>query len=259
LRGRANAPALRLTIVGCAPAYTSRRPGWVSSCYLVEAGDEALVMDMGQGSFAELCRYRAPQTLAAVLISHLHADHLVDLIPLRHYLRYGVADGAGSPRLHGPMALRSRVDALQAESDFLAPLHGDPLAPGQLTVGGFKVEAVHVTHIPDSFAFRVSRTEGGTGLVYSGDCGEADDLLPLLRAGDTLLCEAAFGDEDEPGGGGHLTARQAASVAARGGAGRLVLTHVLDPYAGDEVARSAARAYGGEIMIARPGLVLDVP
>jgi ribonuclease BN (tRNA processing enzyme) len=248
---------LRLTIVGCAPAFTTRRPGWVSSCYLVEAGDEALVMDMGQGSFAELSRYRAPETLAAVLVSHLHADHLVDLIPLRHYLRYGAEGSGDGVRLHGPGELRSRMDSFQDERDFLNPLRGESLTPGHLQVGGFDVEARHVTHIPDSFAFRVS-LGGGPGLVYSGDCGEADDLLPLLQAGDTLLCEAAFGEQDEPDGGSHLTARQAASAAARGQAGRLVLTHVLDPHADDPIMSAAADAFEGEILVARPGLRLPI-
>ena len=83
-----------------------------------------------------------------------------------------------------------------------------------------------MTHIPDSYAFRIS-TGDGPGLVYSGDCGVADDLLPLVRPGDVLLCEAAFGARpaDSPI---HLTSAAAASVAARTGASRLILTHMQD-------------------------------
>jgi ribonuclease BN (tRNA processing enzyme) len=253
---QAEQSGLKLTIVGCAPAYTARRPGWVSSCYLVESGDEALVMDMGQGSFAELSRYRRPESIAGVLISHLHADHLVDLIPLRHYLRYGAGDEGTAVRLHGPTDLHARMNAFQDEDDFLAPLRGDHLTPGRMTVGGFDVEARHVTHIPDSFGFRVSLGDR-PGLVYSGDCGAADDLLPLIREGDTLLCEAAFGD-DEASGGSHLTARQAAGAAARGKAARLVLTHVLDPHADDVISRAAAEAFDGEVVVAQPGLRLPI-
>jgi ribonuclease BN (tRNA processing enzyme) len=244
---------VKLTVVGCAPAWTSR-PGRASSCYLVEEGDAALVMDFGQGAFAELSQYRAPDTLGGLLVSHLHADHLIDLIPLRHYLRY---EAKSQVALHAPGELRPRMDAFQAERDFLAALPGAALRSGTLELPGFEVEARHVTHIPDSFAFRVTRG-AGPGLVYSGDCAVADDLLPLLHDGDTLLCEAAFGADDEPATGIHLTARQAANAARRGGAARLVLTHILDHHDRDRAGEVAAEVFGSEVLVARPGLQLEI-
>ena len=97
----------------------------------------------------------------------------------------------------------------------------------------------------------------GPALAYSGDCGVADDLLPLVRAGDTLLCEAGLGVGPDDGAP-HLTAQEAAGVAARAGASRLVLTHILverDPPA----ARAAAAAvFEGPVLLAEPGLQLDI-
>jgi ribonuclease BN (tRNA processing enzyme) len=246
---------MKLTVVGCAPAWTLRRPGWTSSCYLIEEGGQAIVLDLGQGSLSELARYRAPESAAAILISHLHADHLVDLVPLRHYLRFGL-DGK-SLKLHAPADLPARLDAFLDEKGFLAPLEASALSPGPLEVKGFEVEAGRVTHIPDSFAFRVAPPGGGAGIVYSGDCGKADDLLPLIRPGDTLLCEAAFGVDEDASGGAHLTALEAARVAAEGQAARLVLTHILDEHADDRIKSAAADRFDGEIRVARPGLTLD--
>lgn len=246
---------MKLTIVGCAPAWT-RRPGRASSCYLVEHEGTSIVLDMGQGAFSELARYRQPDEIDGVVISHLHADHLVDLIPLRHYLKYEAA--AGMRALHGPAGLRGRLDGLSGEEGFLDGLSGAALEPGTFAIGGLHIEARRVTHIPDSFAFRVSVPgSNGPGLVYSGDCGRADDLLPLVRAGDVLLCEAAFGDgEGVPGI--HLTSAEAAGVAGGTRAGTLVLTHVLDR-AGEDRAREAASAeYSGELRVAQPGLELTV-
>jgi ribonuclease BN (tRNA processing enzyme) len=249
---------MRLTVVGCAPAYT-RRAGRASSCYLVESGEHALVLDLGQGAFAELSRYRAPESIGGVLISHLHPDHLVDLIPLRHYLKYGVAPVGGTPRpaieVRGPAALGSRLDGLVGEAGFLAPMVAGVLAPGTFELAGFTVEAGHVTHIPDSYAFRITPAGGGPGLVYSGDCAVADDLLPLLRPADTLLCEAFFGAG--PAGPMHLTAAQAASAAQRGAAARLVLTHVMDG-AAEAATTQAAQAFAGPVMVAAPGVTLEL-
>ena len=115
-----------------------------------------------------------------------------------------------------------------------------------------------MTHIPDSFGFRISVAGGAhPGIVYSGDCGNADDLLPLIRPGDTLLSEAAFGD-GEGDGGNHLTARQAAAAARASQAGRLILTHILDRFAASRPAAAAALVYDQEIIVAEPGLRITV-
>lgn len=247
---------MKLTVVGCAAAWT-RRPGRASSCYLVEHEGVAIVLDLGQGSFAELSRYRQPETVSAIVISHLHADHLIDLIPLRHYLKYE-AGGKPSSALHGPRELRLRIDRLCGEGNFLDALPGEALEPGTFDAAGLAIEARRVTHIPDSFAFRISVPgASGPALVYSGDCGRAADLLPLVRPGDVLLCEAAFGAADDAAGI-HLTAAEAASVAAATDARQLVLTHLLDR-ADEELAHAAAaNVFAGQLLVAQPGLELDI-
>ena len=247
---------MRVTVVGRAPAWT-RQPGEASSCYLVEHDRKAVVLDMGQGSFAGLSHYRDPASVDALLVSHLHPDHMVDLVPLRHYLKYG-APGAPAPALHGPSELRARFAAFTGEPGFLDGLPGHPLRPGRFELAGISVETRHVTHIPDSYGFRLAPSKGADrpGLVYSGDCAEPDDLLPLTRAGDTLLCEAFYG-ADERGGPLHLTAQQAARVAAEAGAARLVLTHIGERHRSD-VRDVAAQIFSGELMIARPGLQIEL-
>src|SRR3712207_3275205 len=110
----------------------------------------------------------------------------------------------------------------------------------------------------DSWAFRLSAAAGdGPGLVYSGDCARAHDLLPLIQEGDTLLCEAAFGAgrSEAPI---HLTAREAAGAAARGGAARLILTHIQEGR-GEREARAAAEdVLKRDVDVARPGLEVDI-
>jgi ribonuclease BN (tRNA processing enzyme) len=252
---------VKLTVVGCAPAYTARS-GRASSCYLVEHGSTRVALDFGLGAFAELWRYTSPTELTGIAISHLHADHNVDLIPLRHWVKFE-NDGRG-PTLHAPADLRQRLADYQQIPDprskpsFLDDFAGDALAVGSFAVGDLLIEAKHVTHIADSFAFRVSVADGdGSGLVYSGDCAVADDLLPLIRPGDTLLCEAAFGSgpSDAPI---HLNAAEAAGAALRGDASRLVLTHILDK--GDEAGSVAIASgvFSGAVEAAQPGLTLDI-
>lgn len=253
---------MKLTVVGCAPAYATK-PEHASSCYLVEQGDTAVLFDLGQGSFAQLWRYMSPAKVSAVVISHMHADHNVDLVPLRHWTRYG-HKGVG-PALHGPTDLRPRYADFQMTysepsplRDFFADLAGGPLQEGEFEIGSLRIEARHVTHIPDSFAFRVTAARWkGVGIVYSGDCGVPDDLVPLIQPGDVLLCEAGWGiKRDAPGV--HLTAAEAGSVAQRTKAGRLILTHVHDRAATDALIAAAAKEYRGTTVIAEPGMRLDI-
>ena len=248
---------MKLTVVGDAAAWT-RRAAHASSCYLIQHGGAALVLDFGQGAFAALAQYLAPDDVDGVLISHLHADHMVDLIPLRHYLTYEATEHHPIA-LRGPAELGSQFDAFQAHSGLFDALAGPPLEPGTFEYAGFRVEARHVTHIPDSFAFRIMPTDsGGPALVYSGDCGVPDDLVPLVHAGDTLLCEAAYGASPRPVEGIHLTAHEAGAVAASGAARRLILTHVQDHYSRAAAVAAAGDVFSGDVQLAEPGLVVEV-
>jgi ribonuclease BN (tRNA processing enzyme) len=242
---------LALTVVGPAAAY-ALRAGWPSSCYLVESGDEAIVLDLGQGSFGALAALRDPATIAGVWISHLHTDHMIDLVPLRHYLRFG-SHRPATVQLHAPGDIRHRFDVLFGEHGFLDDLPGPELVKGERSLGPFTVRAARVTHTENSVCLRVA-TASGPGLVYSGDCGEPDDLLALLRPGDTLLAEASFGAGPSIPGVAHLTAEQAGRAAADGHAGRLILTHILPEADLATAVDGARRVFGGEVVLAEPGL-----
>jgi ribonuclease BN (tRNA processing enzyme) len=84
-----------------------------------------------------------------------------------------------------------------------------------------------------------------------------DDLLPLIHPGDTVLCEAAFGLERQVAGV-HMTAQEAGDVARRGGAERLILTHLLDRYDAAEMLEVASAAFGATVQMAEPGMTLDI-
>jgi ribonuclease BN (tRNA processing enzyme) len=248
---------MRLTVVGAGPAY-SDRPGAVGACYLVRSGDAALVLDLGHGAFAGLAALVKPETLATVAISHLHPDHFVDLVPLRHYLRYHL-DPPGRCRVDAHPDLPGRLDALHAQPGFTAAaLDVAALAEGARAIGPFTLEAVRVTHTADSFAFRVSDEATRPGLVYSGDVGVADDLRPLIRPGDTLLVEVSMGVGPVPRGAAHLNGPAVGAVAAASDAGRVLLTHLLmdrDPAA---TVASVSERYAGPVELVAPGFDTEI-
>ena len=245
---------MELIVAGAGPAY-SARPGAVGAAYVLMEDGHAIVLDLGQGAYAGLARAVEPSTLDAVVVSHLHPDHFVDLIPLRHYLRYEF-EPPRRVRVVAPRGIDRRLDDLHAEPGFAAAaLDVEVLAEGTFAIGPFAIEARRVTHGADSHAFRVVSVShpDGPGLVYSGDCGRAGDLVPLIRPGDTLLAEASFGTGPVPVGDVHLDAPAVAAVAAGAGAGRVLLTHVLGTYDFDAVVASARAGFDGDVRIVEPG------
>ena len=130
---------MRLTVLGAGPAYTDRE-GATGACYLVSAGDTHLLLDLGQGSFpADLRARPARRTSRRSSISHLHPDHFIDLVPLRHYLRYEFQPPR-RVRVLGPSALAGRLDALHADRGFTrealdAETLGRAAAPDRLARG----------------------------------------------------------------------------------------------------------------------------
>jgi ribonuclease BN (tRNA processing enzyme) len=224
----------------------------------VESGDRAIALDLGHGAFAGLARRFRPERLETVAISHLHPDHFVDLVPLRHYLRYHLVP-ARRLRVDAHGDLAARLDGLHAEPGFTAAaLDVVPLEPGFRTFGPFELEAARVTHTADSFAFRVADGQGGPGLVYSGDVGVAGDLRPLVRPGDTLLVEASFGAGPVPEGASHLDGPAVGALAAATGAGRVLVTHLLMGHDPAGTVRSVRDRFTGPVELVTPGFEAEI-
>jgi ribonuclease BN (tRNA processing enzyme) len=226
----------------------------------VELGSQALLLDLGQGSLGSLWAFRDPSTLEGIVISHMHPDHHVDLVPLRHQLRWGMGTAKRVP-LWAPQLLRERYDAFMGELDFLgAAFDGGEVRPGSFELGPFRVEARSVLHSLNSHAYRVSVASdpSAPGLVYSGDCASWRDLVPLVRPGDTLLSEAFWGVEEADPGAMHMTADDAARVGVEGGAARLIMTHIAEEHDPQAALVAARNRFGAEVQLATPGLIVEV-
>jgi ribonuclease BN (tRNA processing enzyme) len=258
---------VELIILGAAPAYTDRR-GSAASSYLLRSGGAALLLDLGQGAFSNLAATLDPSTLAAVLVSHLHPDHFIDLVPLRHYLKWEFAPPR-RVRVVAPATLADRLDTLDGNAGFAADaLDIESLSEGVHRFGPFEVEVRRVAHTNESYAFRVvvaapdaplaaagaaGAAGAGAGLVYSGDCARVDDLVPLIRPGDTLLSEATFGAGPVAPGAQHITSGDVARVASACGAARLLLTHVLSSHSRNGTLSSAQAAFAGPVQLVTEG------
>jgi ribonuclease BN (tRNA processing enzyme) len=248
---------MRLTVVGCAGSFPG--PASAASCYLLEADGFRLVVDFGNGSLGALQRYAPLFGIDAVCLSHLHADHCVDLYSYSIARTYAPAGAQPPIPVYGPAGTATRISLIHGADgdDGLAKRFTfETLRPGRMTIGPFDVQLAHVNHPVETFAFRF--TQGGRSLVYTGDTGETEAVPALAAGADVFLSEAAFLDGPGLPPDLHLTARQAAGYASRAGVGRLVLTH-LQPWNDRDAARTeAAAAFAGPLDVASAGQVIDL-
>jgi len=247
---------VRLNVLGAGPAYTDRQDASGAS-YLVTHGVTSLLLDLGQGSFPRIFPHVHPTALDAIVVSHLHPDHFIDLVPLRHYLRYEF-EPSRRARVIGPRDLANRLDDLHAEPGFTAEaLDCEALGVGSRRIGTLSLEAALVTHTDESYAVRVAGVSG-PGLVYSGDCGRAFDLAPLIRLGDTLLTEVAFGPGPIPRGVLHLDGPAVGELAAATRPGRILLTHVLSGVDQDATIATIRERWDGPVSFVWPGDAIEL-
>jgi ribonuclease BN (tRNA processing enzyme) len=250
-------PVFAMDVLGAGPAYTDR-PGASGAAYLIRSPGAAVLLDLGQGSFPRLTATLEPSTLTGIVVSHLHPDHFIDLVPLRHYLAYQFEPGR-HVRVIAPHGLAGRLDALHAQPGFTATaLDVEPFGTDTMTLGDLGLEARHVRHTDDSHAIRLTPPGGGPGLVYSGDCGAAQDLAPLIRPRDTLLIEAAFGLGPVPPGAMHLDAPAIIELIAATRPGRVIVTHVQMGHEAEDVAAALRERHAGPVVVAEPGLRFDL-
>ena len=247
---------MRLTVIGCAGSFPG--PESPASCYLVEHDGFRLLLDLGNGALGGLQRHVALTDIDAIVLSHLHADHCLDMCGLYVAQRYHPE----GPRLRipvwGPRGTAQRLARaydLPEEPGMTGQFEFHDLIAGEQQIGPFTLTAARVNHPVEAYGVRVEA--GGHALAYSGDTAECPELVDLARGVDVAVIEASC-LESQPAPGVHLTARQAAAHAQAAGARMLVLTHLVawnDPKASLAEARPA---FDGELVLASSGLVIDV-
>ena len=256
---------MNVTVLGRSPSWPDA--GGACSGYLVEDGQTGVLLDCGTGVFAKLRGVRDYAAIDAVVLSHMHADHFLDVVPYSYALtlspRRRSAGAGGRPRLCVPPG---GVDTLRA----IGGCWGAPDlvegafdvheydATGTLAVGRLRVRFAPVPHYLPSHALQLSAVAGSGRFTYGSDHGPTDALCGFADGSELLMLEATLVSPEPEGPRGHLTAAEAGEHAARVGAGRLLLTHRSDELDWSRARAEAQRTFGGPVDMAREGDVYRV-
>jgi ribonuclease BN (tRNA processing enzyme) len=243
---------LELTVLGSSGTWP---PAGGATCgYLVRHEGFNLWLDAGTGTFANLQRHIEVKDLGAILITHGHSDHFVDMIPCFYALHYGHLGAPGIP-FYSPKGFVDLAALLVSEDgrDVMRQTYAfNTLHPGDvLEIGPLRVTVYQMTHIGvESLGYRIEA--GGAVFAYTGDTGPAPEVAELAHGADLFLAEATYQDDMglRPF---HMSATQAAEYAVGAGVGRLMLTHLLPGKDPDVSCAQAAAVYDGLVDVATQG------
>lgn len=252
---------MRLTILGSGTLVPSGARN--SAGYFVELSDANVMMDCGAGTVHALARYGLPwEQMTHLFISHFHVDHAGELAALFSALRHGMRTDRSTPlTIVGPYGLDRVMDSLKLAYgprlfDTTFPLSVRMLNPGeQIALGPESTLSVMKTpHTSESLAVRIE--SGGKALCYTGDTAYDDALARFFRSADGLISECSFVQPRERAL--HLSISEAARLASRAGASKLIVTHFY--FEVDEPALKAELevAYVGTVIIGSDGFSIDV-
>ena len=262
---------MKLTIVGCSGSISG--PDSPASSYLLQAPYEnrtfSLLVDCGPGAMGALYRYLDPREIDAIALSHLHADHCLDLCG--YHVAACYSPNAPWPRrpVYAPanagarLARAYEVTGHDGEVSESGPSIAEHLdwriwQPSQ-RIGPFTVRTVRVEHPVEAYAIRVQEdVPGGGALVYSGDTGPSGALVQLANRVDLLLVESAFLDDPDNPPGMHLSGAQAAAIGQDAGVGAIVLTHIPPWHEPDRVLAEATPHFDGPVSLAKSGAAWDI-
>jgi len=252
---------VRLRVLGAAGAAPL---DGACSAYVVHGERGTVLLDCGPGALERVWRGGLLRAIDAIVLSHMHTDHVLDLVVYAGPVTRQLLDGR-RPVLHVPEGGTEVLDAIDAafarqqrrptrfEATFDVSEYG---AAETIVVGDLRLTFAPTAHREPCFAARVE--EGGSALVYGADGSPSQELEELARGADVLILEATYLDDAAAAAGyGHMTAVQAGELAARAGVRRLVLAHLL-PGPRDALVAAAARAFGGPIDVASEGLEVEV-
>lgn len=244
---------LELTVLGSNPAWPS--PSGACSGYLLQSDETSVLLDCGTGVLERLRSRIEPEHLGSIVLSHLHFDHWLDLIPLRYHLTY---EAQAEHRIDlylpkgGSALLHEVTRGVDPNPEFFTGtfnLHEYDVQD-TLHLGDLSATMRQTLHPIDTFAMRFELD--GRVLAYTADTGWMPELAPFLYDAHLLLCEAAWGaSEGDPSI--HLSAAQAGKLAAAAAVKRLLLTHLPRAQANASVDR-ARTFFTGDIEYASEGL-----
>lgn len=244
---------IQVTVLGSAGTFA----GFGDACsgYLVECDGYRVLMDAGPGTLANLQAHCGVNEIDAVVLSHAHTDHWVDISPLRSASRF-VFDRRGIKVLGGAEHLTLIEQVIGA--DMAPTFEWSTVTDGsEVSLGPLQFRFSATDHPGETLAMRVANAT--TAFGYSADTGPGWSLNELGRDLSLAIVEATYLDHQRAMAANiHLTAWQAGALGRLASVRHLALTHLLPTIDRDAARKEGTEAFGSPVHIAAPHLRFEL-
>ena len=180
-------------MLGCSGSFNGPKGGACSG-YLIRSGETSIWLDCGNGTFGHLQQHIAAEDLTAVVVTHEHPDHCVDIYGLHVLMRYGL-EREGLPVL-APEGLADHLGQLVG-GDWGNAFAWQGIDETQVvSIGDMSLRFSRTDHPPPTYA--VEASAHGKRLVYTSDTGPGWSVDAFARGADLVLSEATYLHGDKP-------------------------------------------------------------
>ncbi|SHJ78954.1 MBL fold metallo-hydrolase [Paramaledivibacter caminithermalis] len=237
---------MQITILGNSGPYP--RAGGACSGYLLEDERFKILLDCGNGVLSRLLgKIKSLNDLDAIILSHLHFDHISDIMVMKYAIGINQEKGMTNKSipLYAPNDPQDIYDMLQFKNAFkLNELNSKSI----LTFGDMKISFELMSHPITTYAVIVEKK--GKKFVYTSDTKYCDVLIEMSKEAELLLCECNLLEKDKTEDAYHLSAREVGEVAALADVNKLLLTHIWPEYDLNEVLNEVKIMFSGDVEIA---------
>jgi ribonuclease BN (tRNA processing enzyme) len=215
-------------------------------------------LDAGNGTFARLTEYISFRDVDAVVLTHGHADHSADMVPLLYALGFDSQTPPATMPVYAPGDVESSLKWPLGDTSlemFKRVFKFTSIVP-RFDVGAINFESFRTHHPAETYGLRLS--EDGGVVVYTSDTAYFPELASSCREADVLIAEATYVEGVNANPGVHMWAREAGRLAAEANAKRLVLTHIWTTIDPDQAVKEAAAEFSGPVEAAVEGTLYTV-
>jgi len=238
--------SLKVTVLGCNGPYP--KAGGACSGYLLEDEDTKILIDCGNGVLSRLFAHCDDlNKLDAIFISHLHPDHMSDLM----VLRYAVFIKRMFGKLNNPIPIYlpanpvEEYERVQYNDSFTQNVINEAT---EVNIKGIKITLKKTNHPVECYAMAFEKNN--KKFVYSADTKYFNELIEFADRSDLFLCEANILHKDMTENVPHLSGKQAAEIALKANVNRIVLTHLLPEINLNELLNEAKEVFPKNLEIA---------
>lgn len=250
---------MELIILGSGTGVPSLRRG--SPAALLKEGDQSILLDSGSGTLVRMLRAGVTyKDVDAVLYTHIHPDHVADLVSLIFACKYQEDPRAQNLLIIGGRGFRDYFEGLRwvhgswMEAETFR-IHIREVAADEVSIGDLRITTLPLDHAPHSVGYRIT-SAGGQTVVYSGDTDYCPNVVELAREADLLLVECSFPDGQKVAG--HLTPFLAGRIAHEAGCTRLCLTHLYPPCDQSDIVKECHNVFRGEVILAEDMMTITI-